>query len=102
MRASDVMARHVVSIDPDASISEASQIMLSNGMSGFPLFADRGNLVGIVTEGEAFSYAVTRRYSTFGNVSNWWKGGGDGSVHSSVVAPMPQGLAGASLLRAKA
>jgi hypothetical protein len=41
-------------------------------------------------------------YSTRGSVSNWWNGGGDGSVHSSVVAPMPQGLAGASLFRTKA
>ena len=56
----------------------------------------------ILPSPRAFSYAVTRRHSTRGSVSNWWKGGGDGSVHSSVVAPMPQGLAGASLFRAKA
>src|SRR5580704_8448490 len=37
-----------------------------------------------------------------GRVSNWWKGGGEGSVHSSVVAPAPQGLAPAGTLRAKA
>ena len=28
-----------------------------------------------------------------GSVSYWWNGGGDGSVHSSVVAPGPHGLA---------
>ncbi|PAV66838.1 hypothetical protein WR25_14826 [Diploscapter pachys] len=28
-------------------------------------------------------------------VSNWWYGGGEDSVHSSVVAPSPQGLSGA-------
>ena len=32
-----------------------------------------------------------------GNVSNWWNGGGLVSVHSSVVAPSPQGLASAFL-----
>ena len=37
-----------------------------------------------------------------GSVSYWWKGGGDGSVHSSVVAPGPQGLAAARSLRRKA
>ena len=35
--------------------------------------------------------------STFGSVSNWWKGGGLDSVHSSVVAPSPHGLSGAFL-----
>jgi len=28
-----------------------------------------------------------------GRTSNWWNGGGEGKVHSSVVAPTPQGLA---------
>ena len=35
--------------------------------------------------------------SIFGSVSNWWNGGGELSVHSSVVAPSPQGLSGAFL-----
>ena len=30
-----------------------------------------------------------------GNSLNWWNGGGDGSVHSSVVAPAPHGLSAA-------
>src|SRR5262245_29351679 len=41
-------------------------------------------------------------YCTRGSVSNWWKGGGDDSVHSSVVAPAPHGLAPASRFFAKA
>ena len=35
-----------------------------------------------------------------GSTSNWWKGGGDGKVHSSVVAPAPHGLSPARSLRA--
>src|SRR3546814_4893360 len=35
--------------------------------------------------------------SIFGSVSNWWYGGGLGSVHSSVVAPSPHGLSAAFL-----
>ena len=34
-------------------------------------------------------------YCTRGSTSNWWNGGGDGSVHSSVVAPAPHGLSAA-------
>lgn len=37
-----------------------------------------------------------------GSVSNWWKGGGEDSVHSSVVAPSPHGLSPAGRLRQKA
>ena len=37
-----------------------------------------------------------------GNVSYWWKGGGEGSVHSSVVAPTPQGLSPATRFFANA
>ena len=32
-------------------------------------------------------------YLTFGSCSHWWNGGGEGSCHSSVVAPSPHGLA---------
>ena len=41
-------------------------------------------------------------YCTRGSVSNWWNGGGEDSVHSSVVAPAPQGLLAACCLRTKA
>ena len=37
--------------------------------------------------------------SIFGSVSKQWKGGGEDSVHSSVVAPSPQGLSAACTLR---
>jgi len=38
-------------------------------------------------------------YLIRGRVSNVWNGGGEGSVHSKVVAPGPQGLAAAFSLR---
>src|SRR6202000_1627095 len=43
-----------------------------------------------------------RHYLIFGSSLNWWKGGGDGRVHSSVVAPTPQGLSPAIRLAMKA
>ena len=39
---------------------------------------------------------------TSGKVWWVWKGAGDGTVHSSVMAPTPHGLAGAGTLRLKA
>src|SRR3954447_5291301 len=41
-------------------------------------------------------------HCTRGSTSNWWNGGGDGSVHSSVVAPAPHGLSAACCLRTNA
>ena len=38
----------------------------------------------------------------FGSTENWWNGGGEVSVHSSVVAPAPHGLFAAFSLRRKA
>jgi CBS domain-containing protein len=52
MDAADVMTRHVVSINADASVSDAAQVMLSNRISGLPVVGDQGNLIGIVTEGD--------------------------------------------------
>src|SRR5215211_2224277 len=37
-----------------------------------------------------------------GSTLNWWNGGGDDSVHSSVVAPAPHGLPAACSLRRNA
>ncbi len=39
----------------------------------------------------------SRDQSIRGSVSNWWNGGGEDKVHSSVVAPSPHGLSSAFL-----
>src|SRR5208282_6473045 len=41
-------------------------------------------------------------YLIRGSVSNWWNGGGEDSVHSSVVAPTPHGLLPAARFLMKA
>jgi CBS domain-containing protein len=52
MKASEVMTKRVVSIEPDASIVQAINLMLKNHFSGLPV-VDRGKkLVGIITEGD--------------------------------------------------
>jgi len=52
MKAANLMTCKVLSISPDASILEAMQLMLLNGVSGLPVIDQRGSLVGIVTEGD--------------------------------------------------
>ena len=59
MKAGDVMTRKVVSISLDASIAEMAKLILENRISGLPVVDDRGDLVGIVTEGDCLRRAET-------------------------------------------
>jgi CBS domain-containing protein len=59
MQAKDIMTRHVVSVAPDASILVALQLMLENQISGLPVVDHRGELLGIVTEGDFLRRAET-------------------------------------------
>lgn len=52
MIAADVMTRNVLSVAPDATIDDAAQQMLSRGISGLFVVDAKGELAGIVTEGD--------------------------------------------------
>jgi CBS domain-containing protein len=52
MQARDVMTLRVISVGADASIMDAVRLMLQNRISGLPVVGSRGELVGIVTEGD--------------------------------------------------
>ena len=48
MKAEEIMSRPVVSVDPETSLEEASQLMSKNNVSKLPVIKD-GKLLGIVT-----------------------------------------------------
>jgi CBS domain-containing protein len=52
MKARDVMTWGIISVDPDASVERAAILMLQHRISGLPVVDPKGNLVGIVTEGD--------------------------------------------------
>ncbi len=52
--------------------------------------------------GPGFAGPACGRHLMTGRVLNWWNGGGEGSVHSSVVADAPHGLSAARRLAANA
>jgi CBS domain-containing protein len=52
MQARDVMTPRVISIETDAPIMRAVQLMLQNRISGLPVVGRKGELVGMVTEGD--------------------------------------------------
>jgi CBS domain-containing protein len=52
VKAADVMSLGVVTIPPEAAITEAASLMLQHGVSGLPVVNSAGQLVGIITEGD--------------------------------------------------
>ena len=52
MKVTDVMTTHVISVAPDESILKCVRLMLEYRISGLPVIDAKGNLVGIVTEGD--------------------------------------------------
>ena len=52
MKAKDVMTRNVITIAPHAPILAALQLMQQHNISGLPVVDEKGNLAGIVTEGD--------------------------------------------------
>ena len=52
MNVADVMTRHVISISPDATVEAAAKQMLERGISGLMVVDDKGELAGVVTEGD--------------------------------------------------
>src|SRR5579883_1144889 len=52
MKVSDVMTRKVVSVAPEASMTEAVRLKLQHRVSGLPVVDRNEQLVGIITEGD--------------------------------------------------
>ncbi len=48
----DIMKTEVITIGPDATVSELAKVMADHGISGVPVVDDRGELVGMATEGD--------------------------------------------------
>lgn len=52
MIVADVMTRSVLSVAPDATVEDAAKLMLERGISGLFVVDAKGELAGIVTEGD--------------------------------------------------
>jgi len=59
VKAKDIMTSPVVSVEADATVVQAAQIMLQKRISGLPVVDKDGRLVGIVTEGDFLRRAET-------------------------------------------
>jgi len=52
MIVADVMTRRVISVSPDATVEDAATQMLERGISGLMVVDAKGELAGVVTEGD--------------------------------------------------
>ena len=52
MKVQAIMTREVVTVDPDADLRDVARILVAKRISGVPVCAAGGQLVGIVTEGD--------------------------------------------------
>ena len=52
MRVKDVMTPKVISVGVDETVVNAARLMLQQQISGLPVVDKKGELVGIVTEGD--------------------------------------------------
>jgi CBS domain-containing protein len=59
MYARDVMTPAVVSVEPSATVMHAVRLMLQKKISGLPVVDAKGQLVGVVTEGDLLRRAET-------------------------------------------
>ena len=52
MNTADVMVTDVISVGPEASVQDVAHILLNAHISGLPVVGNRGELLGIVSEGD--------------------------------------------------
>jgi len=52
MQVKDVMTQNVISVQATEPVLKAARLMLQNRISGLPVVSSKGDLVGIVTEGD--------------------------------------------------
>jgi CBS domain-containing protein len=59
MQVADIMTHNVISVQPEATILQAAELMLQHRISGLPVVDSDGHVVGIVTEGDFLRRAET-------------------------------------------
>jgi CBS domain-containing protein len=68
MKASDVMVKNVVTVGPDARVSEVAQLLLSHRISAIPVVGANGEILGIVSEGDL----LNRHEAETTHRKSWW------------------------------
>jgi CBS domain-containing protein len=67
MTIEQIMTRDVITVNPAASIHTAARLMVDHRVSGLPVVADDGKLVGIISEGDLILRHTRRAQRP------WWR-----------------------------
>ncbi len=59
MDVAEVMTQPVITVTPETTIAEAARLMLQHRISGLPVVAASGEVIGVVTEGDLLRRAET-------------------------------------------
>lgn len=59
MQASEIMTTNVVTVQPGQSVREVADILVKKGISAVPVVDERGELVGIISEGDLLHRSET-------------------------------------------
>jgi len=70
MKASDVMAKNLVTVHPETSVKEIAELMTKSRISGLPVVDRAGKLVGIISETDLLHRAETGTERR----RKWWLG----------------------------
>lgn len=66
MQARDVMITKVITAKPSNTIRELLVLLISNRIGGVPVVDDRGNLIGMVSDGDVLRYLSPKPLSVIG------------------------------------
>src|SRR5262245_7737328 len=68
MKAADVMVPNVITVGANATVGETAAILLNNHISGAPVVGEKGELIGIVSEGDL----IRRPETGTARRPSWW------------------------------
>jgi len=58
IKVSEVMAKNVITVAPDATIEEAAQMMIDKKVGALPVVKEKNKLIGLITETDVLQYFV--------------------------------------------
>jgi len=89
MKAADVMVSNVITVGVNASVGEVAAILLNNHISAAPVIGQKGELVGIVSEGDLLRRAEIGTTNIPGGLSSYRA---NGRLLTSTSSPIPARL----------
>jgi CBS domain-containing protein len=72
MRASDVMTKHVITVNPNATVQAVAALLSENGISGVPVVDEANRVIGMVSEGDLIQRREIGTERRRKRSRSWW------------------------------